>query len=156
MCRIHYFRRIIKRFFKTLTPFYRGSVFLYRSGPDRYPVQDSLKIFDRFLGGHAGGLELWNLHRCAAGCLTFPNDFPETPAGAKYVKDELTRLNQKSEKLPKSKNPLHDIDLLENVSKFIPSPPGVHFTTSKGRLKNWNSKFLSEKCPKSGKIEIPS
>ena len=80
------------------------------------------------IGGHVGGLELWNRHRCAEGMLTFPNDFPETTAGSKYMKDELIRLHHKSEKLPKSKDSLHDVNLLLNMEKVIPTPPGVTFT----------------------------
>ncbi|CBY09789.1 unnamed protein product [Oikopleura dioica] len=46
--------------------------------------------------GHFGGLELWRLHRCAKGRLTFPEDFPDSKLGSKVIKDELTRIATQS------------------------------------------------------------
>ena len=50
---------------------------------------------------HVGGLEVWNAHRCALARLTFPADFPETPAGSDFIKGELQRLHAKSKRTPK-------------------------------------------------------
>ena len=85
-------------------------------------------------GGHAGGLELWNAHRCAARKSTFPQDFPETPAGKNHIRSELKRLKTVSDRKPLGKCKFHHIDLLENSEKSIPGPPGVNFSTS-GTLK---------------------
>ncbi|CAG5098282.1 Oidioi.mRNA.OKI2018_I69.XSR.g15525.t1.cds [Oikopleura dioica] len=43
--------------------------------------------------GHVGGLELWQLHRCARGSLTFPDDFPDCEEGRKVIKAELGRID---------------------------------------------------------------
>ena len=60
-----------------------------------------LTLINTTAKGHIGGLEVWNLHRCALGRLTFPNDFPETSAGNLMVKNELERMNAKSARTPK-------------------------------------------------------
>ncbi len=52
--------------------------------------------FKDILDGHFGGLELWRLHRCAKGRLTFPEDFPDSKLGSKVIKDELTRIATQS------------------------------------------------------------
>lgn len=51
--------------------------------------------------GHIGGMEVWNLHRCSLGHLTYPNDFAETKQGEQWLTGELERLAAKSKRTPK-------------------------------------------------------
>lgn len=73
--------------------------------------------------GHMVGLEMWNLHRCAAGRATYPYDFPETQLGAEYIRNELSRIDKQSSRKPKAKNKYFTISLTQNIDKKIPSIP---------------------------------
>jgi len=87
--------------------------------------------------GHIGGLEVWNLHRCSLGHLTFPNDFPETPQGRSWFKGELQRMTTKSKRTPKAKDKHVNVKLTANVNTLgmMATPPGVRISSSEGLIK---------------------
>jgi len=112
--------------------------------------------------GHFGGLELWRLHRCAKGRMTFPDDFPDSELGSIVIRDELHRMAAQCQRKPKSKNKFLHLNLLENSERALLSPPGVQFTDDgqnvdkirliahgRGRIEQ----FATVACYPSGTIE---